>query len=277
MGIYTLVTRPQSIVYYENDSYREKLFSGFIDGDPDDAEGTTLAGSGSGSAIFSGFDFSSVPQNAVIKSMSATVKCSSDNKTYVKKLSCQPCYDVTGINSFEDFGVSEKIFCEKQVLKLSSPVTVDFPEHIRSSELLPNILSGGLMMRMFLSVATGSILNSMILHFYDFFVTVEYEIPSHTVLLSREPAEGGTVTGSGNYEYGSVITVSATANEGFSFTGWSDGSNENPRQLTVTGSIALKALFSEIQTGNVYIGAKRCSVYVGTKKAFVYAGTKKLS
>ena len=74
MGVYTLVTRPQTIAFHENDSYRDSLFSGFIDGDPDDAEGTTLVGSGSGSAIFSGFDFSSVPPNAIIKSMSGTVR-----------------------------------------------------------------------------------------------------------------------------------------------------------------------------------------------------------
>lgn len=277
MGVYTLVTRPQTIAFHENDSYRDDLFSGFIDGDPDDARGSVYAGAGSGSAIFSGFDFSSVPPNAIIKSMSATVKCSSDGKTYVKKLSCQPCYNVTGINSFDDFGVSEKIFCEKQVLELSSPVTVNFPEHIRMSELPENILSGGLMMRMFLSISTGGIFNTMILHFYDLYLTLEYEIPNHTVLLSKEPSDGGSVKGSGSYEYGSVISVSATANEGYEFTGWSDGNTENPRQLTVTGSLALKALFKKLQTGKVYIGTKKCSVYAGTKRVGVYAGTKKLS
>ena len=41
-----------------------------------------------------------------------------------------------------------------------------------------------------------------------------------TITLSANPAEAGTVTGGGVYEFGETCTVTATANPGYFFTGW---------------------------------------------------------
>lgn len=53
----------------------------------------------------------------------------------------------------------------------------------------------------------------------------------------------GTVSGSGRYRKGSVITISATPNNGYEFSHWSDGSYERERQITITSDISLTAFF----------------------------------
>ena len=57
-----------------------------------------------------------------------------------------------------------------------------------------------------------------------------------------------TVNGvSGNYlqsvRQGTVLTLEATPNQNYNFNGWSDGNNDNPRSLTVTGNTTLTAAF----------------------------------
>ncbi len=54
----------------------------------------------------------------------------------------------------------------------------------------------------------------------------------------------GSVSGAGAYEYGSTVTVSAVADEGYHFVNWSDGSTENPRTLTVNSDMELMATFA---------------------------------
>ena len=42
------------------------------------------------------------------------------------------------------------------------------------------------------------------------------------VTVSAEPSRGGTVSGGGEYYYGDICTVTATANDGYSFMGWTE-------------------------------------------------------
>ena len=58
-----------------------------------------------------------------------------------------------------------------------------------------------------------------------------------------DPVEGGTVSGAGTYDYGSIITLTATPNEYYAFLCWSDGIAANPRNVTVTGNANYKAMF----------------------------------
>ena len=70
-----------------------------------------------------------------------------------------------------------------------------------------------------------------------------------TVELSENPAEGGTTTGGGAYDSGESVTVSASANEGYSFTNWTEGTNvvsENASYtFTITENRELVANFTE--------------------------------
>lgn len=53
----------------------------------------------------------------------------------------------------------------------------------------------------------------------------------------------GTASGSGEYETGATVTLSASANAGYAFDKWSDGSTANPRQITVNGNGTYTATF----------------------------------
>ena len=67
-------------------------------------------------------------------------------------------------------------------------------------------------------------------------------------------AENGTVDGVGEYVEGETVTLTPTANPGYEFTGWSDGSTANPYTFTATKDVTLTAYFEtatvEITEGN---------------------------
>ena len=56
-------------------------------------------------------------------------------------------------------------------------------------------------------------------------------------------AENGTVTGAGTYDYGTSVTLTAEAADGYKFTGWSNDETANPYIFTVTEDITLTANF----------------------------------
>ena len=69
----------------------------------------------------------------------------------------------------------------------------------------------------------------------------------YTVTASVSPAGAGTVTGTGTYEAGSVITLHAVANPGYTFDHWSDNSTQNPRTITVNSNMNFTAYFTQNQ------------------------------
>ncbi len=71
---------------------------------------------------------------------------------------------------------------------------------------------------------------------------------SYTITVNANPSAGGTVIGGGTYAYGEVATLRAMPNSGYTFAGWSDGSSENPHQVTVTGNATYTAIFSAAGT-----------------------------
>lgn len=75
------------------------------------------------------------------------------------------------------------------------------------------------------------------------------EIPAnfYTINVLSEDNTMGIGNGSGSYEEGSVISISATANTGYYFTMWSDGNTQNPRTVTVTGDATYTARFAAEQ------------------------------
>ncbi len=56
-------------------------------------------------------------------------------------------------------------------------------------------------------------------------------------------ATHGVVTGTGTYVAGAQISLKAIADEGFEFLEWTDGTDANPKELTVTKDETVRALF----------------------------------
>ena len=67
------------------------------------------------------------------------------------------------------------------------------------------------------------------------------------------PSNGGLVSGSGIFTIGSSQQISATANRGWTFTGWSDGNSQNPRTITVPsgGKSYTAEFFPNTLTGGI--------------------------
>lgn len=66
--------------------------------------------------------------------------------------------------------------------------------------------------------------------------TSQYGYSSNAVVINAtaNPAEGGTVTGAGTYANGSTVTLTATANEGYTFVNWTENGNVVSTNATYT-------------------------------------------
>ena len=66
----------------------------------------------------------------------------------------------------------------------------------------------------------------------------------YNVTTSVNNTTMGSVTAGGTYTYLTPLTLTATANYGYHFTGWSDGVTENPRSFTLTQDTSFTAVFA---------------------------------
>lgn len=90
----------------------------------------------------------------------------------------------------------------------------------------------------------------------------------YTVTLNASPSSGGTVSGGGTYDKGTVRTVSATPSAGYRFIRWSDGKNQS-HGVTWDSNKALTAYFEKaVITGDeILVGTElTSSLYVQTIK-----------
>jgi hypothetical protein len=82
-------------------------------------------------------------------------------------------------------------------------------------------------------------------------VNALFDLNEYTIAVSAEPAEGGTVSGGGTYNHGDQVTVSATANQGYTFINWTEGgkivSYDKDYVFIATGDRNLTANFSPIK------------------------------
>ncbi len=87
----------------------------------------------------------------------------------------------------------------------------------------------------------------------DYALTAHFEeIEMFSLTLVAEPEEGGTLSGSGTYEAGESVTVTATANEGYEFVNWTHQGSEVSSETSYTFDMpaedyALTAHFSEVE------------------------------
>ncbi len=79
------------------------------------------------------------------------------------------------------------------------------------------------------------------------------EIETHTVTVLVDNPATGSITGSGVYEDGSSVTITAFPADGYRFDHWSTGSIDNPYTLTVTSDTTITAFFEEIETHTVTV------------------------
>jgi hypothetical protein len=86
-------------------------------------------------------------------------------------------------------------------------------------------------------------------------VIVRYVYVSSIVTVAANPPQGGVVTGGGAYLAGTNIQLSATANNDWTFTGWSDGTTNNPFSITVPAtSVVYTASFAPILSDTTVTG-----------------------
>lgn len=83
----------------------------------------------------------------------------------------------------------------------------------------------------------------------DTLITAQFEIDQHTINVQSANATMGSTSGGGSFSYGASIPISATANYGYHFVSWSDGSTQNPRTVMVSGDASYIAMFE----ANLYV------------------------
>ena len=70
-----------------------------------------------------------------------------------------------------------------------------------------------------------------------------WQINSYTLTVTA--GAGGTVSGSGTYNYGATVILKATPSAGYHFVKWSDGNTNASRTVTVTGNATYTATFEQ--------------------------------
>lgn len=73
-------------------------------------------------------------------------------------------------------------------------------------------------------------------------VRANFEINTYTLTLAGENV---SLTGAGDYTYGTAVNISATPAANYDFEGWSDGNAEASRTVTVLDNMTLTALTSQ--------------------------------
>jgi hypothetical protein len=69
-------------------------------------------------------------------------------------------------------------------------------------------------------------------------------IPKYT--LTASAGDGGSLTGGGTFSSGTQVSVTATPNSVYSFSGWSNGSTANPLTVTLNSNTSITANFQVI-------------------------------
>ena len=130
----------------------------------------------------------------------------------------------------------------------------------------------------------------------DSTMTAIFAIDTHTVVTVaragsadgvEDNASCGSVTGAGSYPYGTVLTLSATASDGYHFAEWDNGERTLDRTVTITSDTLFAVVFTDdvtpnlcmvsVQNGRNVIGwpkdlvVQRYNIYRESNTAGVYA------
>ena len=89
--------------------------------------------------------------------------------------------------------------------------------------------------------------------------------PTITLTVNDETMGSATYTLDGN-----TAVLTATANEGYEFTGWNDGNTENPRTVTVTSDTTFMAIFTASGSSSLQaVNAREFTMFPNPAKSFV--------
>ena len=83
------------------------------------------------------------------------------------------------------------------------------------------------------------------------FVACGDDVETFTIKVKANDSSLGTVTGGGKYESGATATLEATANAGYEFVNWDNGSTNTPLIVTVTADAEYTANFQAANGINV--------------------------
>ena len=85
------------------------------------------------------------------------------------------------------------------------------------------------------------------LRHYGFSVRLVGPAPSYKIAANPSNDLMGSTSGSGTYNYGESVQISANPNDCFHFTQWSDGNTDNPRTIVVSDDATYTAEFTPVQ------------------------------
>lgn len=107
-------------------------------------------------------------------------------------------------------------------------------------------------------------------------ITANFKAISYTITANVNKEQYGNVTGGGAYDYNTTATLTATANDGYEFVNWSNGSTDNPLVYTVTKDETITANFRQVLASSITLNALPVQDYsatiVGTLKRALQNG-----
>ena len=120
---------------------------------------------------------------------------------------------------------------------------------------------------------------------YTFAVTDNRDLVANfgepiSISVSANPAEGGTVSGGGSFGYGATVTITASANEGYVFYGWTLNGSAVSYLSTYTFSVSTEAEYVaefEMVPNGVSIGDPTTSnIYLPSYSVYNYSLTQQI-
>ena len=106
----------------------------------------------------------------------------------------------------------------------------------------------------------------------DYTFEARFELNTYSITAT---SENGIVTGTANYNYGTIATLNATPNAGYRFVKWSDGVTDNPRTINVIEDIMLTAVFEAVAT-SISETAAQINIYAADKTIVIENATEEI-
>ncbi|HOP69790.1 MAG TPA: hypothetical protein PLY18_08500, partial [Bacillota bacterium] len=152
------------------------------------------------------------PSLKVEKSSEGTFKEAGDLITYYVKVTNTGNVTLTGIQVRDDMlGLNETI----DSLSPGESRTFTGTYTVKESDLEGNLVN---------TASAQAVYKDEVVYDEDSLILTPQEPPlvepEYNITTQSQPAEGGSTSGDGIYKQGTIVTVKATANSGYVFTGW---------------------------------------------------------